>query len=66
VAGPITRLFTMGIFGRLDHSLNSTPCPYCYAEIGISYSREFLGVTGPSHCWACTNKLPTDPVNNLK
>jgi len=29
-------------------------------------SMEFLGVTGPSHCWACTNKLPTDPVNNLK
>jgi len=66
-AGVPMRLMTFGLFGRLDtNKLNYTCCPHCDAEISISYSREFLGVTGPSHCWACTNKLPTDPVNNHK
>jgi hypothetical protein len=66
-AGVPMRLMTFGLFGRIDtNTLNYTRCPFCDAEIGISYSREFFGVTGPSHCWACTNKLSTDPVNNLK
>lgn len=66
-AGPTMRLFTFGLAGRIDQNkLNYTFCPYCDAEISISYSRVFLGVTGPSNCWACTNKLPTGPVNSIK
>jgi len=65
-AGVPMRLMTFGLFGRLDtNKLNYTRCPYCDAEIGIEGNRDTLGVTGPSHCWACTNKLPTEPVNNL-
>ena len=37
-------------------------CLNCDAEIGIQGNPHALGVTGPSHCWACTNKLPTEPV----
>lgn len=65
-AGVPVRLLTFGQFGRLDQNkLTITSCPFCDSEIGISYNSKYLGVTGPSHCWACTNKLPTDPVNNL-
>lgn len=66
-AGPTMRLFSFGLAGRIDQNkLNYTFCPYCDAEISISYSKEFLGVTGPVNCWACTRTLPTDAVNNLK
>lgn len=65
-AGVPMRIFTFGLFGRIDQNkLNSTCCPHCNAEIGIANSREFLGVTGPECCWACTRKLPTEAVNNL-
>lgn len=65
-AGVPTRLLTFGLFGRLDQNkLNYTLCPFCDAEISISYRTEFKGVSGPENCWACTRKLPTEAVNNL-
>jgi hypothetical protein len=66
-AGVPVRLLTFGLAGRIDRNkLNYTSCPFCDAEISITYTGQYKGVEGPSHCWACTRKLPDDPVNNLK
>lgn len=58
-------LLTAGIFYNGPTLLNQTPCPYCHAAIKVSPSSEYKGVEAPEYCWACTNKLPTDAVNNL-
>lgn len=58
-------LLTAGIFFKGPTLLNQTPCPFCHARIKVSTNPEYKGVVGPEYCWACTKKLPTEPVNNM-
>lgn len=58
-------LLTAGIFYNGPTLLNQTPCPFCHARIKVSSNPDYKGVVAPEYCWACTNKLPTDVVNNL-